>query len=308
MSKYTTLLFLMAILLLGCSAQTNANGFGKSAPNQIEPSATGAPAKTGSDSQVIIVPSELVVGQNRFAVGLIDSKNGMVENARVHFRYFDLNDPTKPIVESEADARREVSSDGDTTIYAQDREFKQPGNWGVEVQARMPDNALVIKRVSFQVVAASPTLKPGMKAPALATRIASDVGGELKLLSSAPEPNPAFYRLRLAQAIANGKPTVLLFATPAFCQTRLCGPSYDTVSDLQKKYGDALNFVHVEVYTGLPNPAATNYQLDPAMTAFGLSTEPWIFIIDTSGTITWRVEGLVTNDEVEQHLKSVIGF
>jgi hypothetical protein len=308
MSKIAILNSLMVVFLLGCSAQTNSNGFGKSAPNQIAPSATSAPAPAAAGYQVIIVPSELIVGQNRFAVGLIDPRSGMVDNARVHFRYFDLNDPAKPTVESEADAQRQVSSDGDTTIYAQDREFKRAGNWGVEVQAQMPGTALVVKRVSFQVVAASPTLKPGMKAPALATRIASDVGGDLHKLSSATEPNPAFYQLRLSQAISNGKPTVLLFATPAFCQTRLCGPSYDTVSDLQKKYGDALNFVHVEIYTGLPNPAATNYQLDPAMTAFGLSTEPWIFVIDKTGTITWRVEGLVTNDEIEQHLKPVIDF
>ena len=77
---------------------------------------------------------------------------------------------------------------------------------------------------------------------------------------------------------------------------------------LQKRHNDTLNFVHVEVYTGLPNPAETDWQLDPAMTAFGLQTEPWLFLIDKTGTITYRVEGLFTEDEIDQHLKLLLGL
>ena len=137
---------------------------------------------------------------------------------------------------------------------------------------------------------------------------AADVGGNLRMISSAPHPNPAFYHQTLAQALATGKPTMLLFATPLFCQTRLCGPSYDVMDHLQQRYGSALNYVHVEVYTGLPNPAETNWQLDPAMAAFGLQTEPWLFLIDKTGTIVYRVEGLFTEGEIDQHLKPLLGF
>jgi hypothetical protein len=175
------------------------------------------------------------------------------------------------------------------------------------VQARFPDGTSMTQRIGFQVVANSPTLKPGMKAPALATRTAADVGGNLRMISSAPQPNPSFYHQSLAQAMANGKPTALLFATPLFCQTRLCGPSYDVIDHLQQRYGNALNFVHVEVYTGLPNPAETNWQLDPAMTAFGVQTEPWLFLIDKTGTIIYRVEGLFTEGKIEQHLETLLG-
>jgi hypothetical protein len=76
---------------------------------------------------------------------------------------------------------------------------------------------------------------------------------------------------------------------------------------LQKRYGTAVNFVHVEVYDGLPNPAANNRHIDPAMTAFGLTTEPWAFLIDQSGTIVYRVEGLCTLDEIERQLKPLLG-
>jgi hypothetical protein len=113
--------------------------------------------------------------------------------------------------------------------------------------------------------------------------------------------------LSLDQAIASGKPTVLLFATPAFCQSRLCGPAYDVVEQVRKDVGDSANFIHIEVYAGLPNPAATNWQVVPAMQAFGLSSEPWVFFIDHTGTVIYRIEGLVTAEEIERHLKSLVG-
>ncbi len=240
-------------------------------------------------------------------VGLIDPAKGMIHDAVVHFRYFDLSDPAKPTLESEADAVRYQTPEGLTTYYAQEREFKRAGDWGVEVQARLPDGTALDKRIGFRVLTDTPTLKVGAKAPALKTRTAADVDNDLKRLSSATTPNPAFYRVMLAQAITSGKPTVLVFATPAFCQTRMCGPTYDVVSAVQKKYSDAANFIHVEVYSGLPNPAANGFQLDVAMKAFGPTTEPWVFVIDKNGVITWRAEGPVSEGEIDQRLKPLLG-
>ena len=131
------------------------------------------------------------------------------------------------------------------------------------------------------------------------------MNNDLSRLSSAAAPNPAFYEMSLAQAIANGKPTVLLFATPAFCQTRFCGPAYELTDELQQRYGHTVNFVHVEVYTGLPDPAANNWEVAPAMQIFGLTTEPWLYLIDSEGTIVYRVEGIFTTAEVERHLQAL---
>jgi hypothetical protein len=253
--------------------------------------------------KVVLVPSELVVGPNRFAVGLFDATGRMIHEGDIHFHYFDLSDPNTPRLESEADATRLQTPDGLTTIFAQERTFDRPGSWGVEVQAKLLDGSAAVKRIGFEVLAASPSLLPGELVPALDTPTTATVNGDLNQLTSAPAPNPAFYQLSLAEALTNGKPTILFFATPAFCQTRFCGPAYDIVSEVQRHYGDAVNFVHVEVYSGLPNPAANNWELAPAMTAFGLSTEPWLYLIDRQGKIIHRVEGLVTEQEIEAHLR-----
>lgn len=42
------------------------------------------------------------------------------------------------------------------------------------------------------------------------------------------------------------------------------------------------------------------------MAAFGLSTEPWLYLIDAAGTVTYRVEGLFTADEIAHHLLALL--
>ena len=55
-----------------------------------------------------------------------------------------------------------------------------------------------------------------------------------------------------------------------------------------------------------PNPAASNWEVAPAMQAFGLTTEPWLYLMDADGKIIYRVEGLFTTTEVERHLQPIL--
>jgi hypothetical protein len=317
--KYIRLLSL-ALLGVACSAPTPTPLTSSAAaitprPPAPLPTATPLgphthvePTQVNLELQVSLVASELVVGPNRFAVGLQDATGKLLHNAAVHFHYFDLSKPDAPALESEADATRITTPDGFTTIYTHEREFKRAGNWGVEVQARFPDGKAAIKRIAFTVLADSPTLKVGKKAPSLKTPTAADVKNDYKLLTSATMPTPAFYQLSLDQALTNGKPTIALLATPAFCQTRFCGPAYEIVTQVQKRYADRANFIHVEVFQGLPNPATTNFKLAPIMDAFGLRTEPWVFVIDGNGIVFARLEGVFTLAEVERQVRAVLGM
>jgi hypothetical protein len=267
----------------------------------------GSPVESDEpvEMQVYLVASELVVGENRFAVGLQTPDNAVIDDAEVAFTYYDLSNPVAPVMESNADAQRLSSLDGLTVIYANHRSFDRAGDWGVQIDAARPDGTTLTRNIVFEVLADSPSLAIGEQAPAIDSPTAADVSGDLTHLTSAAEPNPAFYELSIADALANDKPTVLLFATPAFCQTRFCGPDYEITSDLQHRYGNQLNFVHIEVYSGLPNPQANGFQFAQPMDDFGLQTEPWLYVIDAGGTVTWRVEGLFTEDEVVAALAGV---
>jgi hypothetical protein len=271
------------------------------------PAASATTAGTSqAQMQVALVPSELVIGPNRFAVGLLDATGKVIDDADVRFRYFDLSTPGRPQFESEAEATRLMTPDGATAIFAHNRSFDRAGAWGVEVHAQLSATQRAIKRIAFDVLAASPALSVGQSAPALDTPTAASANGQLEQLTSARKPSASLYQVSLAAALENGKPTVVLFATPAFCRTRFCGPAYDVTANLQIRYGSAANFVHVEVYSGLPDPSANNWQIAPAMATFGLATEPWLYLLDASGVVAYRVEGLFTEAEIEAQLQALL--
>lgn len=267
-----------------------------------------SPEDATTPIQLVLVPSEVIVGPNRFAVGIFDQGGNMVHEADVHLHFYDLTDHSNPFFESEADAYSLSTERGEVTIFAFDREFSHAGDWGVEVEVTFPDGTEALNGIRFFVTEDSPSIKPGDKAPVIRTPVSGDVNQNLGLISSAEMPNPGFYRTSLDQSLSSGRPTLLLFATPAFCQTRFCGPSYDIFNDLYRQYQDDINFIHVEVFTGLPNPALNNYAVSPAMQEFGLESEPWVFLIDKNGIVLYRVEGLFTFDEMEKNISTYLGL
>jgi hypothetical protein len=266
------------------------------------------PAELTGEVQVVLVPTELVVGPNRFSVGLFGAEGEMIHEADVHFHYYDLSDPEQAVLETETDAYRVQDPAELTTIFAHERDFARAGDWGLEVELHMPDGNAARSRIGFRVEADTASFTPGEKVPSLKTRTLDDVDQDLSLVTSARDPNPTLYELSLAEAIANSKPTMLLFATPEFCQTRFCGPAYRTFNNLQKQFGDRVNFIHIEVFAGLPNPAHYGFKLAPPVEAFGLQSDPWVYFIDEQGTVIYRIEGLFTEAEIEQWLQAHFGF
>ena len=266
------------------------------------------PEDATAQIQLVLVPSEVIVGPNRFAVGIFDQGGDLVHEADVHLHFYDMTDHSNPFFESEADAYSLSTERGDVTIFAFDREFSHAGDWGVEVEVTFPDGSEALNGIRFFVEEDSPSIKPGDKAPVVHTPVSADVDQNLSLLSSAEKPNPAFYATSLDESLSSGWPTLLLFATPAFCQTRFCGPSYDIFNELYGIYEDEINFIHVEVFSGLPNPEINNYAVTPAMEKFGLESEPWVFLIDKNGTVLYRVEGLFTLDELEKNIHTYLGL
>jgi hypothetical protein len=47
--------------------------------------------------------------------------------------------------------------------------------------------------------------------------------------------------------------------------------------------------------------------LVPAVTEWGLPTEPWLYVTDTTGTVTAAFEGAVSDDELRAALEEVSG-
>ena len=316
-NMYKTLIMLiLGIFLASCttsSSPTPQTEFSEALSNRTEDKHKEGevhrhinPENATAQIQLVLVPSEVIVGPNRFAVGIFDQGGDMVHEADVHLHFYDLTDHSNPFFESEADAYSLSTERGDVTIFAFDREFSHAGDWGVEVEVTFPDGSEALNGIRFFVEEGSPSIKPGDKAPVIHTPVSVDVDQNLRLLSSAEKPNPDFYTTSLDESLSSGRPTLLLFATPAFCQTRFCGPSYEIFNELYGFYKDQINFIHVEVFSGLPNPEINNYAVTPAMEKFGLESEPWVFLIDKNGSVLYRVEGLFTLDELKKNINAFL--
>jgi hypothetical protein len=101
--------------------------------------------------------------------------------------------------------------------------------------------------------------------------------------------------------VVGTKPIVLVFATPAFCQSRVCGPVVDEVQQVADKYGDEADFIHMEIYEDNEPPKTR-----PQLAAYGLETEPWTFLIDKNGVVQDRIEGAYGVSELEDAMKKIL--
>jgi hypothetical protein len=187
-------------------------------------------------------------------------------------------------------------------LYRADFDFDRPGVWQVTV---IPETGDPLEPAAFVVLEETEAPNIGDRAPIVDTPTLGEFPiGEL---TTDPEPDPRFYQQSLDEALTNGRQTVVVFSTPAYCVTAACGPLLDVVKDAAPAYPN-VDFVHVEVYTGFREPgfAVDAAHLSPAVTQeyWNLPSEPWVFVVDESGVIEARFEGVMDIAELEQYLTS----
>jgi hypothetical protein len=115
----------------------------------------------------------------------------------------------------------------------------------------------------------------------------------------------------LVDALKRKRPVVLLFATPALCQSRVCGPVVDVAEQVKAKFEGKADFVHMEIYRDNdPNKGPR-----PQVPAWGLCsrtgksitcTEPWLFTIDSRGRVAARIEGAFGPPELEAAVRRAL--
>jgi hypothetical protein len=310
--KQFLILGLLGLMLLGATTAAWCEGKAATAP--------GLAPQAGGELQPVITTSELVVGQNRLAFGLLKGHQ-LLEEADVVVRVYELHGQQGQLKAQtralyarleivEQGQRVHIHPDGtrhvhnETTdvqgIYVTYIMFEWPGTWGLEVLARQGDGPVEVSRFTVNVLEAPHTPTPGTPAPRSYNLIASDVQ-DLHQIDTSDPPDPRLHQVRIADAIAQGKPQVIVFATPQFCTSRICGPVVDIVRTLLPAYGERVVFTHQEIWQD-----AAAREFFPTVAEWGLQTEPWIFIVDSKGIIRAKFEGLATAREIEAVLQQVL--
>ena len=63
---------------------------------------------------------------------------------------------------------------------------------------------------------------------------------DIQKLTSDFEPDPALYQITVADAVASGRPTVVAFNTPQFCQTSICAPVLESIKGVYGEMSDSV--------------------------------------------------------------------
>jgi hypothetical protein len=274
---------------------------------------TAGNISANGDLLPLVVNTQVVAGPpTRFAFQLVDSQLQPLSSASVptQVRFYSLDqDPATPVASGDGVFLDIGNGSG---FYHVPVTFPCAGTWGFEVAAGLPSGA-ASARILFTVLPYGSTPAIGAEAPASDTPTATTPEG-IAAISTDTTPDPDFYRMSVAQAVASGKPTLIIFATPAFCQTAMCGPTLEIIKGVAADYKDRVNFVHVEPYllqqtaNGLqPLPDAAGH-LQPVQAVFdyGLTSEPYMFLVDATGNIASKVEGIAGADEIRAALDAVL--
>jgi hypothetical protein len=273
--------------------------------------------------QAVMNNSEVTVGRNRLVFFFRQPDGAMLVDASVHLVFYDLTtgeevkrfetDATSVVPARDADLEEQIAhihADGSRHVhlsinetigfYTASVEFDKPGDWGVEIQLRSFNPEVETTRNGiFTVLEKGLSPAIGAAAPRSDNPTLADVS-DISVIDSAAEPNPAFHERSIAEAIAAGRPAIVLFSTPGFCQTALCGPEYEIFGKLQATYGSRLEFIHIEVYK---DPATR--QVSDTMVEWNLRNEPWFFLIDARGLISSKFEGPSSLQELDAAIKAV---
>jgi hypothetical protein len=186
-------------------------------------------------------------------------------------------------------------------LYVARLEIPAAGTYQATIDADGLSTAGPVGLVAFEDPA---LIQPGETAPQSETRTSAQYP-DLPIITSDPDPDPAMYEVSVAEAVSDGTPAVIVFATPAFCVSETCGPLLDQVKVLRPDY-PGVDFVHVEIYEDLQVESFEDLTTVPATEEWGLPSEPWVFVVDESGLVTASFEGAASDAELRAAIDAAL--
>lgn len=286
MKRYSFLIFLVVCLLLSACGGSVGRA---------------EPTPAASTLQVVLVSDDFAVGRPRVSFALFDGAEAAAEVQAVELNVVPLDEEMSATEATAVWSGTATSySDYEIPYWVFYPELDAPGFWGVV--ADITDDEGNISRANFVVELLPATLSPaiGDAAPPSQNRTL-ETEPDIHKLSSGNDPDPALYQMTVAEAVTTGKPTVVGFVTPGFCQTQWCTPVLESVEAVREEVDDAANFIHIEVYGDFQ-------ELTPVkeMEEWGLDSEPWVFVLDGDGRVAAKFSGPLSPRELQTALEPLL--
>ncbi|HEU5142981.1 MAG TPA: hypothetical protein VFU04_07485, partial [Solirubrobacterales bacterium] len=231
-------------------------------PKSAFPSATGKTLlelvkEADASSPLVVLPAARVFykGENRFPLGVFEPDRSPVSDAEVAL-YISKVPRTSPDADSGGETRGAVARaqkealeapaigpfpaaietvqtepafraqttasdpNAPTVVYVTELDFTSEGEWRIAALVREGDELTAAMLPSAVVGEFARVPRAGDKAPLIHTPTADDAGGDLSEITTRVPPDTQ-NQVDFAEVVGK-KPVVLLFATPQFCESRVC--------------------------------------------------------------------------------------
>jgi hypothetical protein len=302
-------LALLVLAVGGCGGNEESDGgapYGGTPPRAAKTAGFPSPSSRSLRELIRNLPSGpelapstsmLVKGRNRFAFGLFDRGNKQIADLKVALYVSrGLDEPARgpyvarfePINLKKRFISKQTVDDPDAarSVYVVRLPLSGSGGYIVAAMAEFDNRFVVTAPTQVMVDERSKAPGVGDRAIKVHTPTRSSVGGNVEEIDTRIPPD-TMHEVDLADALERHRPVLLLFATPALCQSRVCGPVTDVAEQVKAEYGDRMDFIHMEIYVDNDLQKGPRSQFR----AWHLDTEPVAFAIDRRGIVAERLEG-----------------
>lgn len=317
MPRLASLTLALGLLAAGCGNSDTSRSDVVPAPAAADfPSADGRTteeifASQSPSEDYVVSPAGKVhrVGNDRFSFGVFTAGRDQINDAEVAIYVGPPDGPAKgpyparveTLATDPAFAATTTSQDPDAaqSVYVSEVKLEREGESRVVALVRRGEELVSVRAPSMDVGRYPEIPAPGEPAIDVSTPTADDVANLDEI--DTRDPHDTMHQDDLADVLGE-KPVVLLFSTPLLCASRVCGPVVDVTEQVKAEFeGQDVAFIHQEIY----EDNVVEKGLREQVAAYGLETEPWLFVIDRDGMVSTAIEGAFGIDELTAAVEKV---
>jgi hypothetical protein len=249
-----------------------------------------APAEPPLELQLIVATDDFAVGPTRVPFVIYSGVDKVADAQAVTIYLYELGGDEPELVWEGAAVGY---NDYEVPYWTIALNLPRAGYWGLGAEITMADGRQATGQLAIEAQERPLGPAVGSRPPASLNRTLESEPDISRLTSDFNTPDPALYQMTVVEAMSSGRPTVVTFTTPAFCATQICAPVLESVKQARQQLGDSVNFIHIEVYQ----------EFEPLVLAdeilqWGLTSEPWTFVLDSDGLVTARLGGPLALSEL----------
>jgi protein SCO1/2 len=287
---------------------------------ESSPSAAASAAPVAGTLWPQVVSSSVWAGPSSPVIlALFDDAGGRIGDPTIHVTAH-LQDGAGTTVGDPVEAVRVQPPGLVEASYVPTLAIPAAGPWRVAVEAVGTDGS--VRRGTVDLTALDPGGTPAIGSPAstVRTQTPADVGGDLTWLTTDPLPDPRLSETSTADALADGRPFVLVVDSYSFKVTPACGKAVALAKRLVDRWPQ-VPFIHHEPYrysVVTTEPVLEGSLQAPVLTdvaeawgvadaPWGAGSMPWMFIVDDDGIIRATYQGVMGTADVDVMLALLAG-